>query len=250
MFVFTPSARTSSRVAPRQGSRVAAVECLGLVTSTVLVLIGIFLTYEGRTRSVVSAIKAGTIVRTPEEFATEIRLAVMMFVGAFWSVHLVRRWLRAVGDRRADPGGDPFLLPIVVMLTGIGVMSMIALRDPLRDTVLAYRFVLGIAAGCALLVAAASVDFEAWRFRCAVALPLSIALGAVALLLAFGSGPGASGAKVNLFGVQPVEAIRLLVIFALAGYFSRRGGVPRGVSPPSPQAQPWASFARPPPVGG
>ena len=42
------------------------------------------------------------------------------------------------------------------------------------------------------------------------------------LLLVFGSGPGRSGVKVNLLGVQPVEAIRPLVALFLAGYFARR----------------------------
>jgi cell division protein FtsW (lipid II flippase) len=50
-------------------------------------------------------------------------------------------------------------------------------------------------------------------------------LGAIllsVLLVAFGSGPGTSDAKVNLFGVQPVEAIRVLVVLFLAGYFASR----------------------------
>ena len=37
----------------------------------------------------------------------------------------------------------------------------------------------------------------------------------------FGSGPGTSDAKVNLFGFQPVEIIRVLLVFFLAGYFAR-----------------------------
>jgi cell division protein FtsW (lipid II flippase)/cell division protein FtsI/penicillin-binding protein 2 len=309
MRVFSPSP-PASRPASQSGARAAAVECLGLATSTAVVLVGLLLTYDGQTRSFatvrrdlasgkiidlrhprtssdladrltmvgshvereavaraiyrratsdtplerigdlarkvpgvpaltpadVSAIKPGTIVRTPEEFATGIRLAVVLFVATFWGAHLLRRWMRAVDD--------PVLLPIVLMLTGIGVMSMVALRDPLRDTVLTYRFVLGVAAGCALLVAATSVDFEAWPLRRAVALPLSIAFGVVALLLVFGTGPGASGAKVNLFGVQPVEAIRLLVIFALAGYFSRRVEFLREFSQPATRFQPWLRSVR------
>jgi len=246
MHVYIPPAQTSSRIALRHGSRAALVECLGLLASTVVVIIGVLLTWYGRTRAVASATKPGAIVPAPEEFATEIRVAVMLFVAAFWSVHVVRRWLRPTSDRVDDREADPLLLPIVLMLTGIGMMSMIALGDPLRDPVLAYRFALGVAAGCALLAAIASVDFETWPFRRAVALPLSIALGVVALLLAFGSGPGTSGAKVNLFGVQPVEAIRLLVIFALAGYFSRRVDFLRELSQPATPLQPWLRYVRVP----
>src|SRR6185295_15862721 len=48
------------------------------------------------------------------------------------------------------------------------------------------------------------------------------ALSLSLLLIAFGSGPGASTAKVNLGPVQPVEATRLLLALFLAGYFARR----------------------------
>ena len=43
----------------------------------------------------------------------------------------------------------------------------------------------------------------------------------------FGSGPGTSDAKVNLLGFQPVEIIRLLLVFFLAGYFASRWDVLR-----------------------
>ena len=41
------------------------------------------------------------------------------------------------------------------------------------------------------------------------------------LLLRFGSGPGGNDAKVNLGPFQPVEAIKILLVFFLAGYFTR-----------------------------
>src|SRR5204862_4014265 len=47
------------------------------------------------------------------------------------------------------------------------------------------------------------------------------------VLILFGSGPGASDAKVNLLGFQPVEIIRLLLILFLAGYFAARWDVLR-----------------------
>src|SRR5258708_34714870 len=42
------------------------------------------------------------------------------------------------------------------------------------------------------------------------------------LLLAspLGTGPGTSDAKVNLFFFQPVEIMRILIVFFLAGYFA------------------------------
>ena len=53
-----------------------------------------------------------------------------------------------------------------------------------------------------------------------LAFALSLALSVA--LLVFGSGPGASGAKVRLFFFQPVEVIRFLLVLFFASYFARR----------------------------
>ena len=66
------------------------------------------------------------------------------------------------------------------------------------------------------------------------------------MLLLLGSGPGTSGVKVNLFGVQPVEAIRLLVVFALAAYFAGRLDLLRELSQPATPERPWLRYVRVP----
>lgn len=149
----------------------------------------------------------------------------------FWIAHLVRRW------RGADD--DPALLPILLMLCGLGFMSMIALRDPLRDGLIASTFVSGVCAGLVLLLIASEIDYESSALRRSVLLPLGAALALAALLLVFGSGPGSSGVKVNLFGGQPVEVIRLLVVFAIAGALARRFELLRELSEPATAARPW-----------
>src|SRR4051794_39420223 len=105
------------------------------------------------TPSDIVALKPRLVVRTREEFAASIRAAVAWFFAAFWMAHLVRRW------RRADD--DPVLLPGVMLLAGIGLMTMLALRDPLRDTIAASAFASGVAMGVIVLVAASEFDFEA-----------------------------------------------------------------------------------------
>src|SRR5882724_12566030 len=57
--------------------------------------------------------------------------------------------------------------------------------------------------------------------------PLIASFVLSALLVVFGSGPGTSDAKVNLFGFQPIEIIRVLLVFFLAGYFATRWDVLR-----------------------
>src|SRR6476619_7511356 len=64
------------------------------------------------------------------------------------------------------------------------------------------------------------------------------------MLLFLGSGPCTSGVKVNLFGAQPVEVIRLLVVFALAAYFGRRVELLRELSEPATASRPWLRFVR------
>jgi cell division protein FtsI/penicillin-binding protein 2/cell division protein FtsW (lipid II flippase) len=66
------------------------------------------------------------------------------------------------------------------------------------------------------------------------------------LLLLFGSGPGTSGVKVNLFGAQPVEVIRLLVVFALAAFFGRRLELLRVLSEPATASRRWLRYFRVP----
>jgi hypothetical protein len=59
------------------------------------------------------------------------------------------------------------------------------------------------------MMAVSLVDFGAAGFVTLSYLPLIGALSLSLLLILFGSGPGTSGAKVNLGPVQPIEAIRL-----------------------------------------
>jgi cell division protein FtsW (lipid II flippase)/cell division protein FtsI/penicillin-binding protein 2 len=183
-----------------------------------------------------ASIKPRLVVRTRAEFRARTLRAVSAMLAAFWLAHLIRRW------RRRDD--DPVLLPAVMLLCGIGAMAMLGLRDPLRDTMAVVTFASGAAIGVGLLLLASEVDFEASRMRRAVIAPLAGALTLAVVLLVFGSGPGSSGVKVNLFGAQPVEVIRLLVVFALAAYFGHRLELLRVLSERTPSSRQWLRFFR------
>ena len=75
----------------------------------------------------IAELKDSFVVRTPEAFQRHITTAIAVFMLAFWAAHIVRWRFGAVGD--------PLLLPVVHLLTGLGMVAMLALRDPLRDTV-------------------------------------------------------------------------------------------------------------------
>ncbi|MDQ3418387.1 MAG: FtsW/RodA/SpoVE family cell cycle protein [Acidobacteriota bacterium] len=190
------------------------------------------------TPSDIGSLKPRLAIRTEKEFVRRSMLAFGSLLAAFWLAHLVRRW------RRRDD--DPVLLPAVLLLCGVGVMAMVGLRDPLRDTMAASVFVGGVVAGLLVLLLAAEFDYEGSPLRRAVILPLAAALALALALLLFGSGPGSSGVKVNLLGMQPVEAIRLLVVFGLAAYFGRRIEFLRALSQPATAERPWLRYLRVP----
>ncbi len=164
--------------------------------------------------SQVRELKPHLVVRTPESFRSSFWLWTGFVLAGFLAIHLAWRF-------RGFPG-DELILPMILVLTGIGLMVMISVRDPLRDLPLYRTFAQGVLTGCALLLAASQVDWERSPLRRMVFAPLAAALGLSVLLITLGSGPGGSDAKVNLFGFQPVEAIKILVVLFLAAYFFDR----------------------------
>jgi cell division protein FtsW (lipid II flippase)/cell division protein FtsI/penicillin-binding protein 2 len=151
-------------------------------------------------------------VRDIGQYRTRVLIWVVLFFVAFYAVHVL--W-RARGF-----AGDHLMLPILQALCGIGLILMISLRDPLRDTLLFADFTQGVIAGCAALVVFSAPDYERQFSRLSY-VPLMAALALAVALGVFGSGPGGSDAKVNLFFFQPVELIRILIVLFLAGYFAQ-----------------------------
>ena len=164
------------------------------------------------TSSEFATLKPSLRVRDLSAFRRKFLLWTIPFFFAFFVVHVVWRVRKFTGDK--------LFLPIMMLLSGLGLILMISLRDPLRDTLMFTDFAQGALWGCLALIAFSIPDYEHHFSRLswvplAVSLLLAIALGI------FGSGPGGSDAKVNLFFFQPVEIIRILLVFFLAGYFAR-----------------------------
>lgn len=159
-------------------------------------------------------LKPHLIVRTPRQFRSSLWLWAGVMLAGFLLVHLAWRGRRFPGDE--------LILPMLLVLTGVGLMVMVSVRDPLRDLTLYRPFSQGVLAGCVLLLAASQVDWERSPVRRMTFLPLLAALGLSVLLILFGSGPGGSDAKVNLFGFQPVEVVKVLIVLFLAAYFFDR----------------------------
>jgi len=129
-------------------------------------------------------------------------------------VHRVMRQLTAPGD--------PVLLPITLLLSGVGLANLLGTGNG-DGLAFAPRHCLGLFAGAVLAVLLASMKYTQRKmlleYRYLWAL-LALLLGI--LLLLFGRGPGAT--RLQLFGFLPVEAIKLLLIWFAAGYAAWRFG--------------------------
>ncbi|HLJ14008.1 MAG TPA: FtsW/RodA/SpoVE family cell cycle protein [Bryobacteraceae bacterium] len=157
-------------------------------------------------------LKPQMIVRTPREFSQQYSLWCLIYLVSFWMVHLL--W------RSRQFHGDAAILPALQMLTGIGLILAVSLRDPLRDTLEFRKFAWGAALGCCLLLLPLLRVFHYQRFSRWTYTPLLAAFALFLLLLLRGTGPTGSDARVNLGPFQPVELIKILLVLFMAGYFA------------------------------
>ncbi|MEZ0483887.1 FtsW/RodA/SpoVE family cell cycle protein [Fibrella aquatica] len=171
-------------------------------------------------------------VRTPLTFRLSFALQAGLFLLAFWLVHLI--W----SVRRFQP--DPMLLPILMLLTGISVLTLLAIQDPLQDTFYGGQAVIGVGLGLLGLMIVSQLNigkfYTRWwfdplpnlrrksTFRLTGWTWLLLAFGLAGLTLAFGTGPEGSGVRVNLqvggLLFQPSELTKYLMLLFLAGFFA------------------------------
>jgi len=172
---------------------------------------------DGKTASVpllsLRKIKPLLAVRTPTEYRRKFTISCGIFLLSFWIVHLAWRWRRFRGDQS--------ILPALLLLSGMGLMLAVSIRDPLRDTLEFQKFAAGVAMGCGTLLLPLLRLFDYRRLAGLVYTPLLMAFGLFVALMRFGSGPTGSDAKVNLGPFQPVEVVKVLLVFFMAGYLSQ-----------------------------
>jgi cell division protein FtsW (lipid II flippase) len=218
--MMTSTTATVAPVAAPRTSRALRLEWIALAVATVVVAMGLLLTLEAS--FVKTAMSDAAVVRTPADVRRTVAFAAALLLLPFHALHIVRRMC---GYR-----GDALLLPSVLMLCGIGLMTMLSVRDPLRDELLVIPFASGVFAGGLVAAIAMTIDYE--RLRHFTYLPLLAALTLSVVLIAFGGGPGRSGVKVNLWGGQPVDVIRLLEVAFMAAYLGSRWEYLRSLQDP------------------
>ncbi len=168
------------------------------------------------------------IVRSPEEVSRWYWIIVTTFFFSFLLLHIVFTF--------RSPGSDQLILPVIMILMGLSLITLFSLQDPLRDRFLAKStftyFCIGVA-GILMLqfvnlkkFTADSGLFRLFIFKnnpnAANGWPWALgAIGLLILTILFGTGPQGSGVKVNLFGFQPSEIVKYLIILFLAGFFAK-----------------------------
>ncbi len=155
------------------------------------------------------------VARTPSDVTHAFWGGAAAFLLVWWLVHGVLR--------KSAPSADPFLLPFTALLSGLGLMMVYSVKDPYRDTPAFTGQVWGVAlyGMLALLVPLTRpfgrLPLRRYQYAYAGAAVL-LMLG----LLVLGHGPG--GIHIQLFGVEPVEFIKILLVLFVASYLAERQG--------------------------
>ncbi len=167
------------------------------------------------------------IVRTPADAMQWFWIIVSGFFAGFIMLHIIMSiWFRHA---------DQLILPVVMIITGLSFITLLSLQDALRDWFLAkstfYYFIAGIGGILLLLLfdlKLFTTDSKLYRVFILTKTKLAangwpwaiIASGLLMMTILFGSGPEGSGVKVNLFGFQPSEIVKFVIVIFLAGFFA------------------------------
>lgn len=198
-----------------------------------------------------SSIKADTtlMVRTPQQYRDSRFLIFLVFLGAWWLLIITLSIL----DRGRKAKSDSLSLILLMTLSGVCLLAMFSIPNPLNDMPRAREMIEAIVAGVVAIGVLSRLDFISFYngrlkvfglnfkfdfigqvaralFPGKVKWPdglgyLLVAAGFIVLLTLFGQGPEGSDAKVNLtiggFAFQPSELNKFLVVVFMAAFFAR-----------------------------
>jgi len=164
-------------------------------------------------------IESRFIARTDAEVAHIFWGGTAAFLLVFWLAHAILR--------KSAPAADPFLLPFTALLAGLGLMMVYSVKDPYRDTFVFSGQIWGVALyGLLALLVPLTRPFGRLPLRRYQYAYAGAAVFLMLLLLVFGHGPG--GIHIQVFGFEPIEIIKLLLVLFVASYLAeRRGAVSR-----------------------
>lgn len=189
------------------------------------------------------------IVRTPSEFTDSLFFATAIYIFG-WLALMVFCFHR---DNRLHTRSDYLLLNILMAISGIGLLGIFGMMDPLTDkangaimanALLISLFTIGIVSSInfAKLYGRKWFDpvssivrkfykknnsLDKRNFLSALS-GISYLIVAIILIIAlavFGHGPDGSAAKVNLGPIQPSEICKYLIVIFISAFFAENAGL-------------------------
>lgn len=154
-------------------------------------------------------------VRDANQVTISFWIKAFITIGGFFIFHLTLR--------KKAPNADPYLVPCVMVLSGLGCIILFSIKHPLQDTDVFGRQVQGVLIGIAFTTIPLSKKFSTlrlWRYTYLYAIFAIILTIALAL---FGKGPG--GTRLSLLGIQPIEIVKLALAFFVASYLAERWSI-------------------------
>ena len=156
------------------------------------------------------------VAREPDAVRHSVLMGAIAYFIAFLLVHLVLR--------KAAPEGEPMLLPIVALLSGIGLIAVFTVQDPLRDKFAFASQASGVSFfGALAMLIPLSRPFGRLILRRYIYAYAAAGIALVVMLILFGKGPG--GVHLELFGFEPVEVVKLLMVLFVVSFLADRRGL-------------------------
>lgn len=182
-------------------------------------------------------------VRTPDAYKKDYLKYFTLFILGFWLFHL--------GLRFRKISGDQFVLPILLFLSGTGLVVLYSIQEPLSGEIYGWKLALFVF-GLMLLLSAITLFFRPQKIHAVLrwnwvqnyirkggSIPkilhpftnpnqlksngylwLFLSIFLMILLEIFGEGPEGSGVKVNFGPIQVSEVSKFLMILFFAKYFT------------------------------
>ena len=169
------------------------------------------------------------IVRTPDDFKKSLSKNFFLIVSLWWGIVLLLKLFRR--------NIDIIIVSALMGLTGICILMMYSLNNPLTDVMLGEEMFPGIFVGCILLLLVQIInpiafyqdrlkvrfDYLSSRFRGTKGYGYLV-LGLLLTLLLFtpfGSEVGGMKVNLNILGIkfQPSEVTKYLIVMFMSAYF-------------------------------
>lgn len=171
------------------------------------------------------------IIRTPEEFISSLIMMTIAFIFG-WLIFLIFTFRL---DKKRNTRSDYLLIIALMIISGIGLLTSYSIWNPLTDTLYGSVMTSGLIIGLIAMAGLSFINYAKLDARFSASkwsllrnygwVALGGAIGLLAMLYLFGSGPEGSDAKVNLFGFQPSEMARVLIIIFIAWFFARNANL-------------------------